>query len=265
MRFLVYFGIIVLTIGFFTGAAIFVGGLKFVSDSPDLSSIVSQALENQPLITGQQTVATPVTISTAPPVQFNDLQFKNLGFQITIPSVFSLYDGACKKEGDVYVLDFEYVPTKVFEETDYVVIGPTYRYTFSDANARNTSSTECAFTESTAESLQEDFYSTWIIHSKTVRNDEELTRMIKEFYGQDCSLGTKAATQHEETFDVEVAGHVMDGAVDCEVNFKYAFKYSPTLQRAATWKMSQEAKFLVNSEYTDSYDLGMEQSFRFLP
>jgi hypothetical protein len=264
MRFFFWLIGFFLIIAFFTGAAIFVGGLKFVQDEPiDASSAITTTIQNLPLQLTQEQAIEPVK----PPKKAATLiehTFPELGFALSVPEFYSVYNGYCKEENGMFIIEDGDVKAKIFELQDRVVIGPEYYYTFPDPAARNMSKSPCQWIENAAEEAQQNLLSTWTIHSFKAENDIDLVRIIQSLYGADCQLGAKIPTEKQGTWDIEVAGHSMDSNADCMVNYVYAFKFAPDLKRAVTWKLGQGPIFL-KANITDAFDADMMKSFRFLP
>ncbi|MFH0988221.1 MAG: hypothetical protein V1763_02520 [Parcubacteria group bacterium] len=109
----------------------------------------------------------------------------------------------------------------------------------------------------------------WAIVVKTVNNDQELDKFIKNMYGADCNLGTKAPSEQSGMFDVQIANRNERIEEGCWLNYIIALKYSPEFNRVAAWTIGQAPTF-INSEIKDAdgnaiyYDEDMAKSFKFV-
>lgn len=103
----------------------------------------------------------------------------------------------------------------------------------------------------------------WKITPKTINNETELNQMIKEIYGQGCSLKSLEASQQDGVYDVKLNLSSLDAPEkeSCRVNWASAFKYYPDGKKAVQWNIGQDTNFWNGN---DGYDKEMVDSFRFL-
>lgn len=110
----------------------------------------------------------------------------------------------------------------------------------------------------------------WAIIVKTVNNDKELDKFIKDRYGKDCKLGEKTPSEKTGTFDVAIdTGEIKEAGDGCFINWMLFIKYSPENHKVAAWDIGQDISFVSeNKKNTDgtvvSYDFDMAKSFKFI-
>ena len=86
---------------------------------------------------------------------------------------------------------------------------------------------------------------------------------IKENYYPGCSLKNKTPAIQEGVYDIELKTTGPDAPEDevCFINYASVLKYAPDIQKAVQWNLGQDTNFWNG---TESYDLEMIESFRFL-
>lgn len=198
-----------------------------------------------------------------------------LGFSLKVPKKsFNTY-GGCEwttKDGDhSYRPKGAFVPVKVFEDDEQVIIATEYLYVLSGETKEDYKSffSKCNKVTTTLTKLEDKddtyFYSpSWHINIKEVKNDQELDKVIKDNYGSGCSIGNKKSSKQEGVFDVEIKGDGKDlGSTKCPVNFALEMKYYPAKNKLAFWNIGQAHNF-YKADFKDGFDSEMSDSFKFL-
>lgn len=179
-----------------------------------------------------------------------------LGFSMKIPKAIDVHD--------FYGEDIRRTPVTVFEDANRNVV-----YISPEIDEKNQKDN---FQRLDAYPFH--LFYTWKIVIENVGNEQELTEHIKKQFGPACKILSKKQTQYSGLYDVQAdfdyqafPDHVeMDER--CRLNFRYAIKYSPTLNKVASWVMGQEPKFafyddMFLSQYSEVFDRAMFTSFQF--
>jgi len=186
-----------------------------------------------------------------------------LGFSIDIPDkVYGSYYCEPKK-----VIQ---VPVKVFEDNEngVVYISQEYHYQSKFDSELRKHVGECKKII-----LSKSNYSGWAIVIKTVENEDELDKFIKENYGSGCEAKDKKfwETDYNQSgvYDISVGGEGDNmktnlGNTSCAGawTIRYKVLYFPEKNKVMSVKLGQEPTFFNNS-HTVAYDERMISSFRF--
>lgn len=110
---------------------------------------------------------------------------------------------------------------------------------------------------------------TWAILVKSVNNDQELDRLIKNRYGEDCKLGEKNQSSQPGVYNVSVDTGNSEPGEGCFLNFALTIKYSPEKHLAAVWDLGQDVSFVSSYKINKDgnimpYDGYMVDSFKFI-
>ena len=158
-------------------------------------------------------------------------------------------------------------PTTIFDDATGAFITVDYFYEYPVNNVCTKTTNSLVIVDQRANQWKNGQGNTlfvpsnWHIIVAKVNNDQELDQFIKKSWGNACMLGSKTKLANG-IYDVHVKGDGLDMEVSkCFLNFAMAFKYSPELNKAATWGIGQDITF--NSLNSKSYDLDMVDSFVF--
>ena len=192
------------------------------------------------------------------------------GFSIDIPDKVYGYYG-CEPKKAIQV------PVKVFEDNEngVVYISQEYYYISKYDNELHKYVGECKKTIYSLESLRND-YSGWAIVMKTVENEDELDKFIKENYGSGCEAEDKKfwETDYNQSgvYDISVGGEGDNmktnlGNTSCAGAWieRYKVLYFPEENKVMSVKLGQEPTFWNNPHTPphQAYDEKMIDSFRF--
>lgn len=177
-----------------------------------------------------------------------------LGFEIKIPRVADVYN--CETGGEFREI------MKTFEDGNWVHIKPEHSYPWQNG---------CQKVTTTLSTIYDNLPLTWSIEVRSINNDHELDRFIKDAYGEGCTVNEKNLDEnHQGLFNVTATGPGIDSPAPCFINYGSAFKYSPSLKRAAHWKMGQDVIYFLDQDQDGVlededlfFDFPMTKSFRF--
>ena len=226
----------------------------------------------------------PTTSSTPSLISIDDTwnlyTNQELGFSMKLPKQSQeLWSGCETVDGKTYGKKDSELPVVALSKPDGIVITHEYYYQpiMSAQTDGSMGTTECEKIPLTAKFIQDQntlrlkqptlavvLPQYWDIKVGTVANDTQLLAFIQKNYGQSCQIGKKTGNSNGY-LDVKIEGDGKDmEETQCLVNYIYALKYSPALQKAATWGVGQGLVFYTDSGQTP-YDMEIVSSFKFLP
>jgi|GEM_PF-4283979 hypothetical protein len=88
-----------------------------------------------------------------------------------------------------------------------------------------------------------------------VNNDEELDDFIKQRYGTLCALGEKTESEQSGVYDISIdsSNWIPGDYNSCFVNYVTKIKYSPSLNKIASWDIGQSDNFSSDPEISNSF------------
>lgn len=202
----------------------------------------------------------------------------DLGFSIKVPKLMAHgYGKMCSWEVDSYRPVEGNVPTKIFEDLNnsQVYLSSEFFYTMGDekiVDGLHYYGT-CDKTVNSLDQLKDkdnfrQMY--WKIQvAKDVKNQQELTQLIKDHYGTGCQIGEQKPSTQVGAYEVSILGDGKDlSESKCPINYAYTIKYNPEKNIVVFWNMGQYVAFNIISEVNGSkiwsgYDTDMVDSFRF--
>ncbi len=231
--------------------------------------------------TGIETKKEELQEGVLPEVIWNKYINDELGFSIDIPNkkVYGLYSCDPKK-----VIQ---VPVKVFEDNEngVVYISQEYYYLSKYDNELHRHVGECKKIIYSLELLRNEKGPRgfkprlgWAIVIKTVKNEDELDKFIKENYGSGCRAEDKKLweTDYQQlgayAYDIHIRGEGDNrettlGTTSCAEAWTARHKvlYFPEENKVMSVKLGQESTFQTNPHLQphQSYDQKMIDSFRF--
>lgn len=200
-----------------------------------------------------------------------------LGFSIKVPKSMALSFGGCvyNEEQSSYRPQLAMVPTAIFETSDAVYL--TFEHyaelqgktviTSTDGGTRAYFS-ECIQVENSLELIlnpDQLYKQMWKIQIVDISSEVALENFLKERYGSGCMVGDKTATSQDGVYRVSILGdgkHFTEST--CPINFATAVNYDTLRGKVAVWDLGQAATFAANTDYTETYDQTMVDSFRFI-
>ncbi|MBP8591066.1 hypothetical protein KBI33_01195 [Candidatus Shapirobacteria bacterium] len=204
-----------------------------------------------------------------------------LGFSINVPKMMMHGSGACRwvLEGDhSYRPAPKLVPVKVFEEDNMVyIVNGSYAELGGETREEIAEGIRSYFSEcnevinSLAKAKdKENYYQRgWQIIVEEAKNDEDLDRFIKKYFGPDCRLGDRIHDRQEGVYKISIdqgiKSHEVGEAPEetgCFVNYAYAIKYFPEKNKVASWDLGQDFTFYQDIDHP--FDAQMAESFEFL-
>lgn len=203
-------------------------------------------------------------LSSTPPLAEASVRYvnKGVGYSLLLPTKMALVIQKCGGPPSVpppasyFDSYYEETPVIAIEDGNQTFLTPAYHY---DSECNKKPSDKAYFTERRKENPSGRM--AWLLESKTIANDAELTAFIKERYGKDCGLGEKAETAQKGTFDIYIDGVTSPENGDCFVNYATEMKYSPVLKKLVYWDLGQDYTFRTATDA--SYDNDVASSFRF--
>lgn len=107
-----------------------------------------------------------------------------------------------------------------------------------------------------------DFSPVWNIKYLKVSDEQELNQFVKKIYGEGCKAATQTPTTQANTFRVTIDAEQSGGNISfCSLPSDYVLFYSSGLQRAVTWTLDPNRKF-VDKQFMDQQK-SMIDSFEF--
>lgn len=205
-----------------------------------------------------------------------------LGFSINIPKMMTHSSGSCLWVGEggdhSYRPAPKLVPVKVFEEGNMVyIVNGSYAELGGETREESAGGIRSYFSEchEVINSLakvkdKENYYERgWQIIVEEAKNDEDLDRFIKKYFGPDCRLGDRIHDYQEGVYKISVDQGVKNHEegeapeeTGCFVNYAYAIKYFPEKNKVASWDLGQDFTFYQDIEHP--LDTQMAESFEFL-
>lgn len=199
-----------------------------------------------------------------------------LGFSMKIPKRMYRWDAVCEpskgSDGTIYTPGPGIVPVVVIEGGDRVYI--TSKTVIALSSSKNDPSgktrypnDQCEIKENTLEMLWNRDYTSyiWDIYVQQVDAEEDLERMVDNYYGECFSVGEITPIEDRYFSFVQVLGDQKPvEESQCLLRGMYIFAYSKNLRTAATWKTGQSVHFPSGPENED-YDWEMWKSFQFIP
>ncbi len=226
----------------------------------------------------------PSPTSTYPPaelapidVEWNQYTNYRLGFSMRVPTSMFREDAGCywHEEGDYsYRPEPGKVPVVVVEGDDRVYITSKYEVVLTEATQIPSgqgyvySFAGCRWRENDLQLVANRDYSSyiWEIVVRRIEGDEDLERLIDDYYGDCFSLGEVTPLEGRPYARVKVLG---DGqpveTSTCLLRGGYEFFYSQEQGIAATWKTGQSIHFGTDGVNQGNNDAQMIASFEFLP
>jgi hypothetical protein len=201
---------------------------------------------------------------------------RNLGFSMKIPKMMYRWDAVCEpkeqSEGTIYTPGPGMVPVVVIEGGDRVYITSETVIALSSSKADPDGKTKypndrCEIKKNTLEMLWHRDYTSyiWDIYVQPVDAEEDLERMVDNYYGECFSVGEITPVEGGDFSFVHVLGDQNPiEESQCLLRGMYIFAYSKDLDVAATWKTGQSVHFPKGPENRD-YDGEMWRSFQFIP
>jgi len=193
------------------------------------------------------------------------------GFSIKIPRQFYHYNGAdCTWDGDSFRPAGGLVPTEVFESPDRIYISSRYFYHLAGETVQDFVHyySQCDQVTNSVAVLQSNQYyeqQKWIFEWRdNVNNNADLEAFLRDRYGSGCSLGTQDPTDQPGVFDVKIQGDGLDlGSTLCPLNYATIVRYYPAEHKVVAWDLGQAITFAADSDWMNTYDQEMVDSFRF--
>lgn len=216
----------------------------------------------------KSTVAQPVTTSVDD--LWNKYTNSDLGFSLKVLKNMREPYGQCAysdKNGDhSYRPSESSVPVKIFEEGSTVYIASEYLYRLKGETKENSRTyysgcERIANTPAIIKDRNNYFSPEWTIVIKSIIDDSQLDKFLKERYGEGCSLGEKKPSKQTGVFDIVIQGDGKDmGETKCLINYMTVVKYYPAKQKLAAWDIGQACNFYYpnietcrDKEMTDSF------------
>jgi hypothetical protein len=216
---------------------------------------------------------TPNPALTPPPEIWKTYTNSQLGFSIKYPQmVYGVYRCSPNKPF--------YVPLKAFEDNKngIVYITEEYYYEAPYNGELNKYTGPCEKITYSLESLikEREKYSNPFLARvfviKSIKNDTELNKFIKDNYGSGCLIGSKSPWKPQEgVYEIEIRGEDWNkgsdlGTTTCPINYKYKVLYAPEKNnKVMSVGLGQECGFETDpaSESHKCYDDEMIDGFKF--
>lgn len=195
---------------------------------------------------------------------------------MNIPKTMYRWDAVCepneRSEGTIYKPGPGMVPVVVFEGGDRVYITSETVIALSSSKVDPAGKTkypndQCEIKKNTLEMLWHRDYTSyiWDIYVQPVDAEEDLERMVDNYYGECFSVGEITPVEDKDFFFVRVVGDRKPiEESQCLLRGMYIFAYSKDHGIAATWKTGQSVHF-PSGPKNEGYDGEMWRSFQFIP
>jgi hypothetical protein len=196
-----------------------------------------------------------------------------LGFSLNIPKSMPGLN-RCMDYGDTEKQFL--VPIEIFEdyENNIIFISPQYYYD-AEWNPEGKQIGPCKKILFSLESLrgEKNPFLGWAIVIKSVKDERDLDKFIKENYGSGCFAGDKKPWKQDGVYEIVIKGEDWDkegidlGNTTCPWNYAYKLLFYPEKGKVMSVNLGQECNFYnetdPNSESYRCYDMEMIESFRF--
>lgn len=241
---------------------------KLGSGTPALTKTATTGQKSQPTkkSTAETKTETPAA-STLESIDDTWNQYTNstLGFSIKIPKTWPEFYGNCvwKEDESSWRPEEKTVAIQNFEDSDSVWFASEYWYKLGGESKEEyrTLFSECDKTTTTLDELKgleagHGPHSTKLT-VKTVKNDDELTAVVKDAFGAGCNIEKSEAGGG--VYDVTITNGGLDNP-DCQINYALTIKYAPEKNKALLWPLGQD--FVFRNE-SGGYDQEVLASFKF--
>lgn len=216
----------------------------------------------------------PTPTITPPPEVWETYTNSQLGFSIKYPQmVYGVYKCEPKKSF--------YTPVKIFEDNGNGITYVTQEYYYQapySSELRDYTG-PCEKITYSLESLKKEKeeygnpFLAWVINIKNIKNDVELNKFIKDYYGSTCSIEKKTPwKQQEGVYEITLKGEDWDKEIKSEAAAcrlamsPLVILYKPGIQKIMSVDLGQGCVFgIIETDGKDYQcnDINMINTFRF--
>jgi len=181
----------------------------------------------------------------------------DLGVEFKYPTQIFIQNGACKLiDGDYRIL-YAPVDTKILAKDNIIYIDQAYNYDFGDKG--------CFKKEN---DLMQDPIALKIIIKDNVFNNQDLNKVVKEFYGNagdQCKINEQKLSSQPGVYDIFVLSDGQNIDIShCFIDYWTVMKYYPAKNKLMFVDLGMEHRFWGNEDGSTTYDQAMIDSFKFI-